>query len=192
MPYEPHGCARLLAESQDGPGVQGGVAPGRPHSRFIDTAAARMAVALAQPSIERALVQPAVSALNVLHIVVLDPSTFFGSCRFEEAILYEHSIGDRAQWDADYAAFARAKAALSWRHGADSRTVAQLRPHCLSQGETLLGGGVSLDGMVVAASGAVAQWDEAFALQVAGYLRAIALERSLGQAVLAHPDAGDG
>ena len=145
-------------------------------SRFADTAAARRAVLLAQPMIEAALRDPAVSGLGVLHLVLLDPTRGPGQCRFEEAIAHEHSIGDRDRWDVDYAAYARGKARLSWQHGMDSRRLQALSPHCLQEGESLLWGGVWLDGLVVAASGAMPAWDEAFSLAVAGLWRSLALE----------------
>ncbi|MFT3815587.1 MAG: hypothetical protein QM740_19835 [Acidovorax sp.] len=92
--------------------------------------------------------------------------------------MHEHSIGDRCRWDADHAAFARDKALLSWRHCMDSRWAVELEPHWLAPREKMLWGGIWLDGIVVACSGAAPTWDEAFSLLVAGYLRAIALERS--------------
>lgn len=149
-------------------------------SRYADAEAARAAVLLALPSIEQTLQRSGVSALKVLHLVVLDPAACPGSAGFDDALLYEHSVGDREQWDADYAAFARDKALLSWRHQMDSRKVVQLQPHRLSHEDTVLWGGVWLDGIVVAASGALPAWDETFSLLVAAHLRAIALERSVG------------
>lgn len=150
------------------------------HSRFADAQAARAAVALALPSIEKTLQCAGVSACRVLHVVVLDPASTWVNSSFEEAVLYEHSVGDRQRWDADYAAFARDKARLSWRYGMDSRRLLLQQPHRLSQDDSLLWGGVCLDGIVVAASGAIPAWDEAFSLLVAAHLRAIALERSAG------------
>lgn len=153
-------------------------------SRFVDDEVARLAVALARPAIEAALRDRAVSGQHVLHLVVLDPAAQAGACRFEEAILHEQTLGqqDRADWDADYAAYARDKAALSWRHRMDSRRLQLIEPHRLARDESTLWGGVWLDGLVVAASGAMPQWDEAFSFWVAGALRAIAYERALSQA----------
>lgn len=145
-------------------------------SRFADGASARRAVLLAQPAIEAALRDPAVSGLGVLHLVLLDPARGPAQARFDEAIAHEHSIGDRARWDVDYAAYARDKARLSWQHGMDSRRLQALSPHRLQKGDSLLWGGVCLDGLIVAASGAMPAWDEAFSLMVAGLWRALALE----------------
>ncbi len=143
-------------------------------SRFADAKAARRAVAMARPAIEAALADPSVSGLGVLHVVVLDPACKLHDCSFDAAVLYEESIGDRAAWDVDYAAYAHAKARTAWRHGMDSRRLQMLAPHRLRIGESLVWGSVWLDGIVVAASGAMPQWDEAFALSVAGNLRALA------------------
>lgn len=152
-------------------------------SRFADIEAARTAVNLALPFIEKTLERPGVSARKVLHVVVLDPAATCDCSNFEEALLYEHSVGDCHNWDADYAAFARDKARLSWCHQMGSRHLIHMEPHRLSLSDTLLWGSVWLDGIVVAASGAMPAWDEAFSLCVAGNLRAIALERSTGMPI---------
>jgi hypothetical protein len=147
-------------------------------SRFADAAAAQAAIDRALPSIEAALRDPAVSGLGVLHLVVMDPAASPSRCGFDDAVLAERSVGDRARWDVDYAAYARAKARLAWQHGCDGRRVQWMAPHLLAQDDALVWGGVWLDGIVVAASGAMPAWDEAFSLAVAANLRAIALERA--------------
>jgi hypothetical protein len=93
---------------------------------------------------------------------VVDPASGPRDARFDDAILYEHSIGDRARWDADYAAFARAKAELSWRTRSDNPK-----------------GAVWLDGIVVGASGELEPFDQAFAGAVAMCLRALARQQGL-------------
>jgi hypothetical protein len=148
------------------------------HSRFVDMQVAESAVKLALPTIEAALKSPGVSGLGVLHLVLLDPALRPGDCPFDSAVLYEYSVGERSSWDVDYAAFARSKAQLSWQHGMDSRQLQLMEPHRLRSVDALLWGGVWLDGIVVAASGAMPIWDEAFSLSVAGHLRALAWERA--------------
>lgn len=145
------------------------------HSQFLDTELAAQAIELARPAIEQALRSTEISGLGVLHVVILDPAA---GPQGAGEVLHEHSFGDRARWDVDYAAFAREKAELSWRHRIDSRRLQLLEPHRLARGESRLWGGVHLDGIVVAASGAEPIWDEAFALQVAGYLRSLAWLKS--------------
>lgn len=146
-------------------------------SRFADADAAHEAIALALPMIERAVKDPQICGTGFLCIVVLDPGLSPDQATFDEAVLAEHAIGDRARWDADYAAFARAKAQLCWRHRSDAHATQALQPHRLHAGETLLWGGVCLDGIVVGVSGAIPWYDEAFATAVAANLRAIAKRR---------------
>lgn len=146
-------------------------------SHFADAHAARRAVAVSLPLIENAMRDPSVCGSGFLVIVVMDPARPPSTHRFEDAILHEHVIGDRSRWDADYSAFARAKAQLAWQHQMDSHAVQALRPHLVRETETLLWGSVCLDGIVVGVSGAHAWWDESFATTVAGALRAIAKER---------------
>lgn len=146
----------------------------------IDREAAEAAVQMALPLIEQAMRRREVGESGFLYIVVMNPACPPGHCDFDEAILYEHAIGDRSQWDADYASFARAKAQLSWRTGLDSHTVQELRPQLLQPGDTLLWGSICLDGIVVGVSGANPWYDEAFAGTVAMCLRALAKARAQG------------
>ncbi len=149
-----------------------------PRARHVDAALVKAAVTWALPSIEAAVRDPKVSGLNVLHLVVLDPALRPGMCAFDTAILHEHSVGERQRWDADYAAFARAKARVSWLHQMDSRRLQLLEPHRLAATDAPLWGGVWLDGIVVAASGAQPQWDECFSLAIAGCIRSLAWKRA--------------
>ncbi|RZI40267.1 hypothetical protein EGT07_24625 [Herbaspirillum sp. HC18] len=146
----------------------------QPGSYFIDRDAAEKAVGLVLPMIEEAMTQKEVGESGFLYIVVMDPLRGPAVSSFEEAILYEHAVGDRSKWDADYARFARAKARVAWRSGMDSHMVQELRPHLLAAGDTVLWGSVVVDGIVVGVSGANPWYDEAFAGAVAMCLRAIA------------------
>lgn len=146
-------------------------------SHFADVEAAREALQMALPMIEPQMRNPEVVGSGFLCIVIVDPALKPGSVPFEEAILLEYAIGDRSRWDADYAAFARAKAKASWEQGVDGHALQALRPHRLSEGDTLLWGAVNLDGIVVGVSGAHPYYDEAFATAVAGCLRAVAKQR---------------
>lgn len=152
----------------------------QPGSHFADVDAARRAVRMALPMIEAAMREPGVCGSGFLVIVVMDPAQKAGDCPFDEAVLLEHCIGDRSKWDADYAAFARGKARLSWQHGVGSASIQAARPHALREGDSVLWGSVCLDGIVVGVSGAEAWWDEAFATAVAANLRAVAKERHAG------------
>lgn len=143
-------------------------------SYFIDRAAAEKAVAMSLPLIHEAMKHKEVGESGFLYLVVMDPLRGPADSSFEEAILYEHAVGDRERWDADYAAFARAKALVAWRTGMDGHMVQELRPHLLAARDTVLWGSVVVDGIVVGCSGANAWYDEAFAGTVAMCLRALA------------------
>lgn len=141
-------------------------------ARYADKQAARAAVETLASLLQDVARQPALCGSGFLYVVIMDPALGPADASFEEAILYEHAVGDRERWDADYAAYARGKARLSWRHGMDSRQVALLRPHLLRPGDIALPGGVHVDGITVAVSGAFGCFDEAVAMTVAGWLRA--------------------
>lgn len=146
-------------------------------SHFANAAAARQAVDLTLPMIERAMQDPAVCGSGFLYIVVMDPALTPANASFEDAILIEHAIGDRSKWDADYAGFARAKARLSWEHGVGSHAVQTGGAHRLREGDSLLWGSAVVDGIAVGVSGAEAWYDEAFATAIAAALRAVAKGR---------------
>jgi hypothetical protein len=141
-------------------------------SLLLDRAAAASAVAMALPMIGSAIDNKSAGESGFFYLVVMKPGSSPASSSFEEAILYEHAVGDRSKWDADYRSFAVAKARVAWRTGMDSHVVQEQRPYLLEAGDTLLWGSVALDGIVVAASGADPWYDEAFAGAVALCLRA--------------------
>jgi hypothetical protein len=146
---------------------------------FVNRDAAHEALRVAAPLFERAAADASVGQSGVLYVVVMDPSRPAGSCSFEEAILAEQGFGKpRAAWDADYAAYARAKAKLAWRTGRDSHAVRALSPHLLRRDDTPLWGSVALDGIAVGVSGAEPEYDEALAGTVAMCLRAVVKKRA--------------
>jgi hypothetical protein len=154
------------------------------NSFFVNHASAEKAVRMSLPMIEQAMKTGEVGESGFLYIVVMDPALTPLYCSFEEAILYEYAIGDKAGWDADYAAFARAKARIAWRTGMDSHAVQELHPHLLTVQDTVLWGSVALNGIVVGVSGAHPWYDEAFAGIIAMCLRALAkadIERARSQ-----------
>jgi hypothetical protein len=142
-------------------------------SHFANAATAKEAIDMALLMIGPSLQDKEVSGCGFLHIVVMTPGVGPRDATFEEAILTEHSIGDRATWDADYAMYARAKTRLCWEHGMDGISIQATRPHLLKAGDTLLWGGICLDGIVVGVSGAFPWFDEAFAMSIACNLRAL-------------------
>jgi len=107
-----------------------------------------------------------------LYIVIMKPGVTPADASFDEAILYEHAVGDTTKWDADYRGFALAKARVAWKTGLDGHLVQELKPHLLEPGDTTLWGSIVLDDIVVAVSGADPWYDEAFAGTIAFCLRA--------------------
>ncbi|NTV09384.1 MAG: hypothetical protein HGA47_01245 [Zoogloea sp.] len=151
-----------------------------PGSHYVNRQTVRRAVELAMPMLEAAMGDPHIVGSGFLHIVVMDPGISPAEAAFEEAILFEQSLGDRQRWDADYAGFARAKARLSWSLGMDSHRVQSGLAHLLRKGDTLLSGSVWLDGIVVGVSGAFPWFDEAIAGTIAMWLRALARDAREG------------
>ncbi|MDN7852458.1 hypothetical protein [Burkholderia seminalis] len=150
----------------------------RAGSAFADRQAAVAAVELLLPSLSAALQSDFVGDSGCLHIVIMDPVLGPHDTSFEDAILYEFSLPDPKDWDADYRAYARAKARLSWEAGRDGHVVQALEPYRLRAGDTNLWGGVALGGIVVGVSGAQPWFDEAFAGCIAHCLRALAKHRA--------------
>jgi len=155
-------------------------------SHFADEDAARRAVSVALPMLEHGVRNATVGDSGFLYIVIMDPCLDPSVSEFEDAILYEHSIGDRTEWDADYARFARDKAKVCWRTGRDGHAVRHVVPHLLRRDDCGIWGGVAIDGIVVGVSGANPWYDEAFAATIAHCLKAVAKSRAL-----AHPETPD-
>lgn len=143
-------------------------------SYFIDRECAERAVQMSLPMITEAMKDDEICSSGSLYIVVMDPALTPYNATFRDAILYEHAVGDRSKWDADYGEFARAKARVAWRTGMDGHKVQELRPHLLTAKDTVLWGSTIVDGIVVGVSGAQPWYDEAFAGTVAMCLRALA------------------
>lgn len=165
-----------------------------PQAYHATADAARFAVELALPSIEAAMTYKPVGESGFLYIVIMNPLAHPHSVRFEDAILYEHSVGDPAKWDADYGGFARDKARLHWRTGVNTEMVQRRLPHLLQPGDTTLWGSASLDGIIVGVSGANPWYDEAFAGMVAhlfkGVIRSRAHEHEIQGQGTSLPSAG--
>ncbi|OZI81997.1 hypothetical protein [Bordetella genomosp. 6] len=138
-------------------------------ARWADAEAAARAVDRVRPLIDAALACRAMGESGFLHVVVMDPLA--AGLPFEQAVLYEESFGDTRRWDADYGAYARRKAALSWRTGLDSHTALAARPHLVAQDETVWGS-VCVEGIVVAVSGLNPWYDEAMAGAIAHMFKA--------------------
>lgn len=150
-------------------------------SALADASAARLAVDLVMPMIAAGMADGRLGASGFLHVVVMDPGMRPTQCRFEDAILHEHSYGDRSAWDADYALYAREKARVCWEHQRSGHEVRACSPQLLRASETGVWGGIWFDGIVVGVSGADPWFDEAIGMAVAATLRAVAKQRALAR-----------
>lgn len=142
------------------------------NSYFIQKNTASKAVELALPMIQAAMESKTAGESGFLYIVIMKPGVTAAAASFEDAILYEHAVGDTSKWDADYRGFALAKARVAWKTGLDGHVVQELKPHLLEAGDTTLWGSIVLDDIIVAVSGADPWYDEAFAGTIALCLRA--------------------
>ncbi|ARP85201.1 hypothetical protein [Bordetella genomosp. 9] len=145
---------------------------------FADREAAQQALQLVMPMIDAAMSNREVGESGFLYIVIMNPAVRPWEASFEEAILLEHSVGDRDKWDADYAAYARAKARTTWMAQRDTHGMASASPHLLRAGDAGVWGSAVVDGIVVATSGVNAWYDEAFSGAIAYALRAVAKGRA--------------
>ncbi len=148
--------------------------PAAQRAGLLNETLAQEAVACARSLFDRAVQTHDFGESGAAHVVIMRPGSSPFDSSFEKAILYEESFGDVPSWDADYAAFAREKARLAWTVRRDSQQVRDAWPQLLQTGDTLLGGGVHIDGMTVAVSGMQTWFDEALAASVAWFLRALA------------------
>ena len=81
------------------------------------------------------------------HIVVMDPIYVAGGdASFEQAILYEHSLGEHPEeWPYDYKRIARAKAKQSWETGLSSRELLNDYPLYVADGDSPWVGSIVVD-----------------------------------------------
>lgn len=70
-------------------------------SYYLDRSTAQQVVEQVLPFITHAVANYGVGDGGFLHIVVMNPGLSPHETSFENAILYEHSIGDRTASDAD-------------------------------------------------------------------------------------------
>lgn len=129
------------------------------------------------PLLEKLLADPAVSAEHAMHVVVMNPGA--DPCApFDDAILAERSFGEPARWEADYAAYARAKTQLAWREQTSLRMLFAEHPERLRDDDIRVEGAVRQGHWIVGASGAQPWYDHAIAtIAVALFEAAIEHER---------------
>ncbi|MCI3950769.1 MAG: hypothetical protein K0R53_266 [Burkholderiales bacterium] len=140
----------------------------------IDREMGRRALAFVAPLFEQAVTDTAVGQSGVLYAIVMNPTRRYGECDFEEAVLVERAFGKpRDAWDADYAEYARKKARVSWQTGLDSGGEGTATCWAREGHGSPLAGGLVVDGIVAAVSGADPAYDEVLAGAIALSLRAI-------------------
>ena len=98
-----------------------------------------------------------------MHVVVMDPAADPRIAAFDDAILVERSFGDPGQWQADYAAYARAKTRVSWRERLSLRTLLARCPGRLQPDDIRVEGAVREGRWIIGASGAQPWYDHAIA-----------------------------
>ena len=110
----------------------------------------------------------------MIYVVILNPARTCEVRGFEDAILTEGVFGKpRTEWDADYAQYARKKAQASWRLGVASGDESAAAYWREAGHAAPLAGGMVVEGITVAVSGADPAYDEALAGAIALSLRAI-------------------
>ncbi|GAB2648202.1 hypothetical protein [Vibrio panuliri] len=136
----------------------------------------RSHIEIAQDAID--LVMPAISKLfertnrQELHIVIMDPRVKPWEASFEEAILYQASLGNPNQWTTPFDDFARNKARQAWRSSTSNIVAQTLHTSSLSDDDLLFYGSFTYGDVVVACSG-VQQW---YDMLISGWI-ALAFEQ---------------
>ena len=125
---------------------------------------AETAISILEPSIGKLLSEKA--KRTDMHIVVMDPTKKPWEVSFEEAILLEKSLTDKASWQLPFDEFARAKARQAWRDSSDNARKHLLAPATIADGEIVHYGSFEYHGVIVAASG-VEPW---FDVLVSGWV----------------------
>ncbi len=115
---------------------------------------AKDAVELMMPSIEKLFER---TNRKELHIVIMNPQLKPWETSFDEAILYEASLGTPESWTIPFAQFARKKAQQAWRESTSNIQLQSQHPASLREDDLLFYGSFVYGNIVVACSG-VEQW----------------------------------
>ncbi|RKF22173.1 hypothetical protein DBZ36_00565 [Alginatibacterium sediminis] len=130
---------------------------------------AEEAIDMLRPSIESLFER---TNRKELHIVVMNPSLKPWESDFENAVLYEKSIGSPEDWTIPFDQYARNKAKQAWRNNSSNVNQQSLHPSSLQDDDLLFYGSFVYGDIVVACSG-VQQW---FDMLVSGWV-AVAIEQ---------------
>ncbi len=124
------------------------------------------------------LVRPSIDLLfkrtnrQELHIVVMNPRMKPWEADFEEALLYEVSIGEPEKWTIPFDKMARQKAKQAWRGHSANINSQLVHPASLQEDDLLFFGSFVYGDIVVACSG-VQQW---YDMLISGWI-AVAIEQ---------------
>lgn len=127
------------------------------------------AVDLVKPSIEKLFER---TNRKEMHIVVMDPQVKPWESSFEDAILYQTSLGNPQEWTIPFDHFARKKAQQAWRNSTANMNTQTLHTSSLREDDLLFYGSFVYGDVVVACSG-VEQW---YDMLVSGWI-AVAIEQ---------------
>jgi hypothetical protein len=130
---------------------------------------AKDAVALVTPSIEKLFER---TNRKELHIVIMDPRLKPWDAKFQDAILYQTSLGSPESWTIPFDQFALKKAKQAWRDSSANINTQFLHPSSLEEDDILFYGSFVYGNVVVACSG-VEQW---YDMLVSGWI-AVAIEQ---------------
>ena len=131
--------------------------------------AARQAVELVKPSIQELFKR---TNRKELHIVIMDPRVRAWEAEFDEATLYQESIGNCDSWELPFDEYARNKAEQAWRDMQANIVTQTSHPSSLREGDLPFYGAFVYGNVVVACSG-VEQW---FDMLISGWI-ALAFEQ---------------
>ena len=115
---------------------------------------AKDAVELMMPSIEKLFER---TNRKELHIVIMNPQLKPWETSFDQAILYEASLGTPESWTIPFVQFARNKAQQAWRESTSNIQLQNQHPASLREDDVLFYGSFVYGNIVVACSG-VQQW----------------------------------
>lgn len=130
---------------------------------------AKDAIVLTLPSIQKLFER---TNRQELHIVVMNPHLKPWESSFEDAILYETSLGSPETWEVPFDQLARQKAQQAWRESTSNIQLQTLHPSSLREDDVPFYGSFVYGNVVVACSG-VQQW---YDMLISGWI-ALAIEQ---------------
>lgn len=135
-------------------------------SYFLTRYLAKKSVDIVRSAIEDLLGSELTGRRPNLHLVIIGPDS--------DEILWEESFGgDQSTWQRPYDEIARSKAGIVKRTGMTLRTLEKDAPWLYQKGDTRYVGGVTENGLVIAASGLQDYFDEMISRMVLSAIQAL-------------------